>query len=84
MTLGAWVWVRVHQQGLLSGRWILAFVVGWMAATLALVVLSHVAVPSAEWLRQTLVLLSLLAVPFARPGVAILSRASNRVLAITT
>jgi hypothetical protein len=84
MTVGARAWIHVHQQELLSRRWLLVFMAGWVVATLALIAWSHLAAPAAEWLRQILVLLSLLAVPFARPGIAILSRASNRSIAVTT
>jgi len=76
--LAAWVWYQVDQRQMLSRHSIYAYFGCWTLATGLLAGSVIVAFPHATWLRHLLILLALLVVPLAGPGIAMLALARNR------
>lgn len=77
-SLAAWAWYQVDQRQMLSRQFICAYFGCWMLATGLLAGLVVVAFPHTAWLRNLLIVLSMLVVPLAGPGMAMLTLGKNR------
>jgi hypothetical protein len=77
-TLAAWAWHQVYQRQMLSARSIYLFFGCWTLATGLSAGLAVIAFSNTAWLRNLLILLALLLVPLAGPGMAMLTLAKNR------
>lgn len=76
--LAARAWFQVYQRQMLSARCIYEFFGCWVLATGLAGVLAVIAFSNTVWLRNLLILLALLMVPLAGPGMAMLTLAKNR------
>jgi hypothetical protein len=77
-TLAACVWNQAYQRQMLSIRSVYGFFGCWALATGLAGVMAVIAFSNTAWLRNLLILLALLLVPLAGPGLAMLTLAKNR------